>query len=165
MPGSKPVTIELTDVKTKEVVDTLEVDACLVATGRAPYTQVRMDLSHSIAGRCVQGVCKSNVWLGLQKSSACLPVVNRQRPYTQASMRRSAEPAEQCLQGVQHPCSAAQPTNLISLPPRWGSVHPSVHGVSLGTLACCLCNGIAWPTMTCGDQSCPQGAAPLPAPH
>lgn len=38
MPGVKPVTIELTDFKTKEVVDTLEVDACLVATGRSPYT-------------------------------------------------------------------------------------------------------------------------------
>ncbi len=41
MPGVKPVTIELTDAKTKKVVDTLEVDAVLVATGRAPYTQVR----------------------------------------------------------------------------------------------------------------------------
>ena len=38
MPGVKPVTVELTDFKTKEVVDTLEVDAVLVATGRAPYT-------------------------------------------------------------------------------------------------------------------------------
>ncbi|KAH9611296.1 hypothetical protein KSS87_023658 [Heliosperma pusillum] len=35
----KPVTIELTDAKTKEVKDTLEVDAALIATGRAPYTQ------------------------------------------------------------------------------------------------------------------------------
>lgn len=34
----KPVTIELTDFKTKKLVDTLEVDACMVATGRAPYT-------------------------------------------------------------------------------------------------------------------------------
>jgi hypothetical protein len=33
--------VELTDFKTKEHVDTLEVDAVLVATGRAPYTQVR----------------------------------------------------------------------------------------------------------------------------
>jgi hypothetical protein len=32
------VVIELTDFNTKKVVDTLEVDACLVATGRAPYT-------------------------------------------------------------------------------------------------------------------------------
>lgn len=32
--GVKPVLIELTDFKTKKVVDTLEVDACLVATGR-----------------------------------------------------------------------------------------------------------------------------------
>ena len=37
-PGS-PVTIELTDAKTKEVVDMLEVDACLVATGRIPATK------------------------------------------------------------------------------------------------------------------------------
>ncbi len=36
-PGA-PVTIELTDAKTKEVVDVLEVDACLVATGRRPAT-------------------------------------------------------------------------------------------------------------------------------
>ncbi|WIA13320.1 hypothetical protein OEZ85_006903 [Tetradesmus obliquus] len=38
VPGVKPVEIELTDFKTKKVVDTLEVDACMVATGRAPYT-------------------------------------------------------------------------------------------------------------------------------
>ena len=37
----KPVVIELTDFKTKEKVDELEVDACMVATGRAPFTQVR----------------------------------------------------------------------------------------------------------------------------
>ncbi|WP_267384547.1 dihydrolipoyl dehydrogenase [Cyanobacterium sp. uoEpiScrs1] len=38
IPGS-PVTIELTDAKTKEVIDFLEVDACLVATGRIPATK------------------------------------------------------------------------------------------------------------------------------
>jgi len=38
IPGVKPVTIELSDFKTREVIDTMEVDACLVATGRAPYT-------------------------------------------------------------------------------------------------------------------------------
>ncbi|MEP0858739.1 dihydrolipoyl dehydrogenase [Trichocoleus sp. DQ-U1] len=37
-PGS-PVVIELADAKTKEVVDVLEVDACLVATGRIPDTK------------------------------------------------------------------------------------------------------------------------------
>ncbi len=37
-PGS-PVAIELADAKTKEVVEVLEVDACLVATGRVPYTK------------------------------------------------------------------------------------------------------------------------------
>jgi len=39
IPGEKPVTIELTDFKTREVVDTMEVDAVLVATGRSPYTE------------------------------------------------------------------------------------------------------------------------------
>ncbi|WPT14277.1 Dihydrolipoyl dehydrogenase 1 [Picochlorum sp. SENEW3] len=38
VPGVKPVTVELTDFNTKEKVDELEVDAVLVATGRAPYT-------------------------------------------------------------------------------------------------------------------------------
>jgi dihydrolipoamide dehydrogenase len=37
-PGS-PVVIELADAKTREVVEVLEVDACLVATGRVPATQ------------------------------------------------------------------------------------------------------------------------------
>ncbi len=37
-PGS-PVTIELADANTKEVEEVLEVDACLVATGRIPATQ------------------------------------------------------------------------------------------------------------------------------
>jgi dihydrolipoamide dehydrogenase len=37
-PGS-PVTIELADMKTKEPVEVLEVDACLVATGRVPATK------------------------------------------------------------------------------------------------------------------------------
>ena len=38
IPGS-PVKIELADFKTKEVVDVIEVDACLVATGRIPATK------------------------------------------------------------------------------------------------------------------------------
>ena len=38
IPGS-PVVIELANFKTKEDVDVIEVDACLVATGRIPATQ------------------------------------------------------------------------------------------------------------------------------
>jgi dihydrolipoamide dehydrogenase len=38
IPGS-PVVIELADAKTKEVVEVLEVDACLIATGRVPLTK------------------------------------------------------------------------------------------------------------------------------
>lgn len=53
IPGVEPVKVELTDFKTKEVVDTLEVDAVLVATGRAPFTQVR-------APTCLAHPC--NVW-------------------------------------------------------------------------------------------------------
>jgi dihydrolipoamide dehydrogenase len=39
IPGKKPVTIKLIDAKTKEHKETLEVDACLVATGRIPNTR------------------------------------------------------------------------------------------------------------------------------
>lgn len=35
----KPVTIELIDAKTKELKNVLEVDAALIATGRAPFTK------------------------------------------------------------------------------------------------------------------------------
>lgn len=38
IPGS-PVTIELIDAKTKELVEVLEVDACLVAAGRIPFAK------------------------------------------------------------------------------------------------------------------------------
>ncbi len=38
IPGS-PVVVELADAKTKEIIDVLEVDACLVATGRVPATK------------------------------------------------------------------------------------------------------------------------------
>jgi dihydrolipoamide dehydrogenase len=49
IPGS-PVVIELADAKTKEVVETLEVDACLIATGRVPLTQ---DLGLETVGAAV----------------------------------------------------------------------------------------------------------------
>lgn len=39
IPGEKPVTIKMIDAKTKEHVETLEVDACMVATGRVPNTK------------------------------------------------------------------------------------------------------------------------------
>merc|ERR1719163_746393 len=39
IPGEKPVVIEMIDAKTKELVETLEVDACMVCTGRAPYSE------------------------------------------------------------------------------------------------------------------------------
>ncbi|KAL8171110.1 hypothetical protein V2J09_022914 [Rumex salicifolius] len=37
--NGKPVTIELTDAKTKKPKEILEVDAALIATGRAPFTK------------------------------------------------------------------------------------------------------------------------------
>ena len=39
VPNERPVIIELTDFKTKEKVDEMEVDAVLVATGRSPFTK------------------------------------------------------------------------------------------------------------------------------
>ncbi|KAG2493716.1 hypothetical protein HYH03_008229 [Edaphochlamys debaryana] len=52
VPGVKPVVIELTDFKTKEKVDEIEVDACMVATGRAPYTSgLNLGAIHSATDR------------------------------------------------------------------------------------------------------------------
>lgn len=39
IPGVKPVTIKMIDAKTKEHVETLEVDAAMIATGRVPATK------------------------------------------------------------------------------------------------------------------------------
>jgi len=39
IPGVKPVTIKMISAETKEHVETLEVDACMVATGRVPNTK------------------------------------------------------------------------------------------------------------------------------
>merc|ERR1719473_870041 len=39
IPGVKPVKIELTDATTKEKLDEMEVDAVMVCTGRAPYSE------------------------------------------------------------------------------------------------------------------------------
>ena len=39
VPSHSPVVIELADAKTREIVEVLEVDACLIATGRIPATQ------------------------------------------------------------------------------------------------------------------------------
>ncbi len=45
--GKAPVSIKLIDANTKEYLDTLHVDACLVATGRVPNTK---SLGLAIAG-------------------------------------------------------------------------------------------------------------------
>lgn len=39
VPGEKPVIIDLIDASTKKQVDQLQVDAAMIATGRAPYTE------------------------------------------------------------------------------------------------------------------------------
>uniref|UniRef100_A0A7S2ER04 Dihydrolipoyl dehydrogenase n=1 Tax=Trieres chinensis TaxID=1514140 RepID=A0A7S2ER04_TRICV len=39
IPGEKPVTIKMIDAQTKEHVETIEVDAAMVATGRVPNTK------------------------------------------------------------------------------------------------------------------------------
>ncbi|GAX18896.1 dihydrolipoamide dehydrogenase [Fistulifera solaris] len=39
IPGEKPVTIKMIDAKTKEHVETIEVDAAMIATGRVPNTK------------------------------------------------------------------------------------------------------------------------------
>ena len=77
----KPVIVELTDFKTKEKVDELEVDAVLVATGRAPYTQVwpgtawKLHLMHIAASPSMlpseDCVSRRRAWLICTPQSGC----------------------------------------------------------------------------------------------
>ncbi|XP_043711009.1 dihydrolipoyl dehydrogenase 2, chloroplastic-like [Telopea speciosissima] len=60
----KPVTIELIDAKTKEPKDTLEVDAALIATGRAPFTK---------------GLGLENVSINVETQRGFVPVDERMR--------------------------------------------------------------------------------------
>ena len=54
IPGQKPVSIKMIDAKTKEHVETLEVDACMVATGRSPNTD---SMGLDSAGIETRGAC------------------------------------------------------------------------------------------------------------
>merc|ERR1719161_2120417 len=56
-PGNKPVVIELSDASTKEKIESLEVDACLIATGRVPYSH---DLNLASCGVATTCSCSSN---------------------------------------------------------------------------------------------------------
>lgn len=70
-PGS-PVKIELADAATKEVVDVLEVDACLVATGRIPATKnLGLEALGVDLGR--RGFIPVNDHLGVMKGDAVIP--------------------------------------------------------------------------------------------
>jgi dihydrolipoamide dehydrogenase len=66
-PGS-PVTIELTDAKTKEVIEVLEVDACLIATGRVPTAQ-NMGLAEMGVDLGRRGFIPVNDYLAVLNSS------------------------------------------------------------------------------------------------
>ncbi|WP_298612801.1 dihydrolipoyl dehydrogenase [uncultured Thermosynechococcus sp.] len=71
IPGT-PVVIELADAKTKELVDVLEVDACLVATGRIPATQ---DLGLESVGVSTdkRGFIPVNEYLAVTKEGEPVP--------------------------------------------------------------------------------------------
>ena len=73
VPGVKPVLIELTDFKTKEKVDELEVDAVMVATGRAPFTQVIFTSIHLLYQRMPSCCFSLNQTCSGQ---ACLPLLS-----------------------------------------------------------------------------------------
>lgn len=70
-PGS-PVVIELADAQTKEVEEVLEVDACLVATGRLPDTK---DLGLESIGveTDKRGFIPVNDYLGVVKNGETVP--------------------------------------------------------------------------------------------
>ena len=68
IPGQRPVTIKMVDAKTRTPVETLEVDTCLVATGRMPNT-ASLGLQHQ----------------GIQTDRGFVPVDDHMRVLTHAA--------------------------------------------------------------------------------
>ena len=126
-PGS-PVVIELADAKTKEVVDVLEVDACLVATGRIPATKnlgleaLGVDLSN-------RGFIPVNDHLNVIKDGAVMPHLWAIGDATGKMMLAHAASA-QGIAVVETICDRPQVVNYNSVPAA-AFTHPEVSFVGL----------------------------------
>ncbi len=126
-PGS-PVVIELADRETKEVVDVLEVDACLVATGRVPATK---DLGLETVGLETdrRGFITVDDELRVLRDGAPVPHLWAIGDATGKMMLAHAASA-QGIVAVDNMCGEARTLNYRSIPAA-AFTHPEVSFVGL----------------------------------
>lgn len=127
IPGS-PVIIELADAKTKEGVDVLEVDACLVATGRIPATQ---DLGLDAVGVTTdrRGFIAVNEQMQVLLEGQPVPHLWAIGDATGKMMLAHAASA-QGVAAVETICGRARPVNYRSIPAA-AFTHPEVSFVGM----------------------------------
>mgnify|MGYP002776993522 FL=1 len=127
IPGS-PVVIELADAKTKEVVETLEVDACLVATGRIPFTQklgletVGVDLDR-------RGFIPIDDYLVVQSASGAVPHLYAIGDAT-GKMMLAHTASAQGVAAVETICGRSRTVDYHSIPAA-AFTHPEIGFVGL----------------------------------
>ncbi|MFQ4138796.1 dihydrolipoyl dehydrogenase [Nodosilinea sp. PGN35] len=126
-PGS-PVVIELADRETREVVETLEVDACLVATGRIPATK---DLGLEKVGVETdrRGFIPVNDYLQVTRNGEPVPHLWAIGDATGKMMLAHAASAQGILT-VETICGEPRQINYLSIPAA-AFTHPEVSFVGL----------------------------------
>ncbi|MDJ0707865.1 MAG: dihydrolipoyl dehydrogenase [Leptolyngbyaceae cyanobacterium MO_188.B28] len=126
-PGS-PVVIELADLKTKEVVDVLEVDACLVATGRIPVTK---DLGLKAVGVELdrRGFIPVNDHMAVLRGGKPVPHLWAIGDATGKMMLAHAASAQGVI-AVENICDRPRAINYLSIPAA-AFTHPEVSFVGL----------------------------------
>jgi dihydrolipoamide dehydrogenase len=125
-PGS-PVVIELADAKTKEIVEVLEVDACLVATGRVPFTK---DLGlESLAVETVRGYIPVNDKMQVLIAGEPVPHLWAIGDATGKMMLAHAASA-QGIVAVENMCGKPRDIDYLSIPAA-AFTHPEISYVGL----------------------------------
>ncbi|MBE9102736.1 dihydrolipoyl dehydrogenase [Vacuolonema iberomarrocanum] len=127
IPGS-PVTIELADAKTKEVVDVLEVDACLVATGRIPATKdIGLDVVGAETDR--RGFIPVNDQMAVLANGEPIPHLWAIGDATGKMMLAHAASAQGVV-AVENICGRSREVNYRSIPAA-AFTHPEVSFVGM----------------------------------
>ncbi|MGC1245170.1 MAG: dihydrolipoyl dehydrogenase, partial [Spirulinaceae cyanobacterium] len=127
-PGS-PVVIELADGKTKETLDVLEVDACLVATGRIPATK-NLDLESVGVETTRRGFIDVNEQMAVLRDGQPVPHLWGVGDATGKMMLAHAASAQGVI-AVENICGREKTIDYRSIPAA-AFTHPEISYVGLG---------------------------------
>lgn len=130
-PGS-PVVIELADPKTKETVEILEVDACLVATGRIPFTK-GLGLEAVGVETDKRGFIPVNDQMAVLKDGEPVPHIWAIGDATGKMMLAHAASAQGVV-AVENICGRCRGVDYLSIPAA-AFTHPEISYVGLTELA------------------------------